>query len=438
MNHFISTTLGIKDKNIEFDTKIEEKEYKGKTCLFYFGKMTYVPEHCENCGFKNIDHSIIKNGMKNSRITIPKVSERQAYLNLKKQRFYCKHCCTHFTAETKTVERHCHISDNTRLAVLQKATEIRSQKSIAESCAVGASTVARIIDKAASQIAQKPFSALPEHLMMDEFKSVKHVSHNMSFIYADAVTHRIVDIVPDRRLAALKTHFYRYSLAERQRVKTVSIDMYEPYMSLINEVFPNAKIIIDRFHIVQSLNRALNMTRVSVMNTFRNNDRPLYNKYKRYWKLILKPYEQLEMFEYNKVPLFKQWKTTKGIVDFLLDFDDKLLNTHHYVHQLRYALKENDEQLYTSTIQAITMGNIAPKLQISIRTLKNYHDMVLNTLEYSNLTNGPLEGINNKIKLIKRVSFGYRNFTNLRNRIILCTRLFSSNPKKEIKQLKAA
>ncbi|RZI01143.1 transposase, partial [Staphylococcus condimenti] len=58
--------------------------------------------------------------------------------------------------------------------------------------------------------------------------------------------------------------------------------------------------------------------------------------------------------------------------------------------------------------------------------------------EYSNLTNGPLEGINNKIKLIKRVSFGYRNFTNLRNRIILCTRLFSSNPKKEIKQLKAA
>ena len=438
MKHFISTTLGIKDKNIEFSTKIEEKEYKGKTCLFYFGKLTYVPEYCENCGFKNNDHSIIKNGMKNSRITIPKVSERQAYLNLKKQRFYCKHCCTHFTAETKIVERHCHISDNTRLAVLQKATEIRSQKSIAESCAVGASTVARMIDKAASQIAQKPFSTLPEHLMMDEFKSVKHVSRNMSFIYADAVTHRIVDIVPDRRLAALKTHFYRYSLAERKRVKTVSIDMYEPYMFLINEVFPNAKIIIDRFHIVQSLNRALNMTRVSVMNTFRNNDRPLYNKYKRYCKLLLKPYEQLEMFEYNKVSLFKQWKTTKGIVDFLLDFDDKLLNTHHHVHQLRYALKENDELLYTSTIQAINTGTIAPKLQVAIRTLKNYHGMILNTLEFSNLTNGPLEGINNKIKLIKRVSFGYRNFTNLRNRIILCTRLFSSNPKKEIKQLKAA
>ena len=55
----------------------------------------------------------------------------------------------------------------------------------------------------------------------------------------------------------------------RQKVKTVTIDMYEPYMSLIKQLFPNAKIIIDRFHIVQSLNRALNMSRVHVMNCYR-------------------------------------------------------------------------------------------------------------------------------------------------------------------------
>ena len=58
-------------------------------------------------------------------------------------------------------------------------------------------------------------------------------------------------------------------------------------------------------------------------------------------------------------------------------------------------------------------------------------------MTYSNLTNGPLEGINNKIKLIKRVSFGYRNYDNLRNRIIITSRLFVSTTK-EIKQLKVA
>ena len=48
--------------------------------------------------------------------------------------------------------------------------------------------------------------------------------------------------------------------------------MYEPYMSLIKQ-FPNAKIIIDRFHIVQSLNRAC--SRVHVMNCYRTSNRPL-------------------------------------------------------------------------------------------------------------------------------------------------------------------
>ena len=51
-------------------------------------------------------------------------------------------------------------------------------------------------------------------------------------------------------------------------------------------------------------------------------------------------------------------------------------------------------------------------------------------MTYSNLTNGPLEGINNKIKLIKRVSFGYRNYDNLRNRIIITSRLFASTTKR--------
>ena len=51
----------------------------------------------------------------------------------------------------------------------------------------------RVINQAASDVGQSSFDALPEHLMMDEFKSVKNVTGKMSFIYADAVSHRIVD-----------------------------------------------------------------------------------------------------------------------------------------------------------------------------------------------------------------------------------------------------
>ena len=65
-------------------------------------------------------------------------------------------------------------------------------------------TVSRVINQAASDVGQSSFDALPEHLMMDEFKSVKNVTGKMSFIYADAVSHRIVDVVADRKLKSLK------------------------------------------------------------------------------------------------------------------------------------------------------------------------------------------------------------------------------------------
>ncbi|NGB28830.1 transposase, partial [Staphylococcus aureus] len=56
------------------------------------------------------------------------------------------------------------------------------------------------------------------------------------------------------------------------------------------------------------------------------------------------------------------------------------------------------------------------------------------TFDYYNLSNGPLEGINNKIKLIKRTSFGYGSYNHLRNRILLCSKLYAPKSKKEVKQ----
>lgn len=53
---------------------------------------------------------------------------------------------------------------------------------------------------------------------------------------------------------------------------------------------------------------------------------------------FLKPYEQLEAFAYSKMPLYKQWKTPKGVVEHLLSFDERLLNTHTVVNELRSTL----------------------------------------------------------------------------------------------------
>ena len=91
----------------------------------------------------------------------------------------------------------------------------------------------------------------------------------MSFIFCDADTKQIIDIVEDRRLSSLQAYFKRYTEEARSRVKHIVIDMYAPYISLIKELFPHAKIILDKFHLVQHISRALNKTRVRFMKQFK-------------------------------------------------------------------------------------------------------------------------------------------------------------------------
>ncbi|NEF99243.1 transposase, partial [Lactobacillus murinus] len=63
-------------------------------------------------------------------------------------------------------------------------------------------------------------------------------------------------------------------------------------VTLLKKLFPNAKIIIDRFHIVQMLNRAVNSMRTDLMNRFDHNSKN-YKLFKRNWKLFLKRYDDL-------------------------------------------------------------------------------------------------------------------------------------------------
>ena len=59
--------------------------------LFYYAELTYQPTYCENCLAKNDNFSIVKNGKKTSTITLLKIMEMPAYLNLQNKDFIVKH-----------------------------------------------------------------------------------------------------------------------------------------------------------------------------------------------------------------------------------------------------------------------------------------------------------------------------------------------------------
>ena len=105
----------------------------------------------------------------------------------------------------------------------------------------------------------------------------------------DGENGKLIDIVQDRKLLSLLKYFSYYTHKARANVKYIVIDMYSPYITLIQKLFPNAKIIIDKFHLTQLISRFLNKARIMVMK----NDKKNYNKFKRYWKLILKSRDEL-------------------------------------------------------------------------------------------------------------------------------------------------
>lgn len=108
-------------------------------------------------------------------------------------------------------------------------------------------------------------AVLPKHLCFDEFRSTRSI---MSFICCDSETHQLVVKLHDRLSPSIIDYFEnRYSKAERDHVESVVIDLNAQYQSFIYRLFPNAKIIIDRFHIVQLAGRALDNCRISLLKS---------------------------------------------------------------------------------------------------------------------------------------------------------------------------
>ncbi|MGY3815715.1 transposase [Globicatella sulfidifaciens] len=119
----------------------------------------------------------------------------------------------------------------------------------------------------------------------------------------------------------------------------ITMDRNLPFISIIKTLFRCAKIVIDRFYIIQLLNRALNKLRIQVMNQYKKvTSKCDYNKLKNLWKLILKNREDLDFENYQTHRLFDGLVTEKMMVDYLLSLDKGLKNANEKTNDFKYAL----------------------------------------------------------------------------------------------------
>ena len=417
LSNSITKLLNMEDHNLIFSENfIEERKIKGKRCIVILGYLKNDFDFCPKCGCIN-DNSIIKKGIDKCLIKINKISEVTSYLELNKQIYKCKNCNKKFTSQSNIIDYRCSISNNVKLAVLNCAKEMMSKSLIARLYNISDNTVQSIFDTIYySDTVYKDF--LPKAICIDEFTFKKKT---YAFNICNAKNGKTIDLVLDRTINNLDKYFSHYTEKARKRVKFVVMDMYSPYIDLIKKWFPNAKIIIDLFHIVQLLTKNLNKTRINVMKENKE-DR---NKFKNYWRFILKSRFDLDVGSWKKFKCFKNMMTEIDVVDYLLKKDKFFEKSYDLYQDILYYLQHRDYDGFNKVINE-EYKDISKYMKTTLNTLRKYSKYIKNTLEYS-YSNGVMERNNNTCKLIKRISFGFRNFRNMKSRVMIITNIFRKN-----------
>lgn len=414
LSNCITNLLNFKEKNLIFNENFfESRIINGARCTIIKGYLKNDFEYCPKCGCIN-ENTIIKKGRKKCLIKINKISEINSYLELDKQVYKCKNCNHKMVAQSSIVDYRCRISNNVKLAIFNCAKEIMSKSLISRLYNVSDNTVQNVFNTMLHN--DKIYkNHLPKAICIDEFT---FRSKMFAFNICNAKNGKTIDVVFDRTIYNLDKYFAHYTEDARKNVRFVVMDMYSPYITLIKKWFPNAKIIIDLFHIVQLLSKSLNKCRINVMKENKS-DR---NKFKNYWRLILKSRFDLNNSSWKKFRCFKDLMTEIDVIDYLLSKSSVLENTYDFYQDILYYLQHKDYNGFDKVINK-EHNNLYPYMDTTLKTLKKYSKYIKNTLEYS-YSNGVIERNNNTCKLIKRISFGFRNFINMKSRIMIITNIF--------------
>lgn len=252
-------------------------------------------------------------------------------------------------------------------------------------------------------------------LGLDETSFVKiagHAQRQFVTTVADVEHHQIIDILPTRDYVKVAKWLQHRPKAWKQRVRFGALDMSNTYAAVFNVVFPKVMQVVDRFHAVALANRALDEVRrrVQVQQLCHRGrkDDPLY----RIRRSLLKGEERLRPETVQRLQALLALGDPDGEVAMAYRVKEYLRDFYTFDDPQDAAAALNE------LIERCTRKAMSPEIQRLGRSLKRWFDKLVNW-HHAKISNGPTEALNNLIKRIKRIGFGFTNFRNYRVRVLL-------------------
>jgi transposase len=384
-NNYIEKLIGIKGvilKNIE----------ENNTSITLSFKLEVKDHKCPCCG--NITRKV--HDYRTQIIKEAPMFGKHTYFKFRKRRYVCNNCNKRFYEKVSFVPRYHRMTSRLVSLIVEKMRSTHSMSSIADECNVSVHTITRVFN-----YVNYSFKHMPSVLSIDEFKG-NAGKKKYQCIITDPKNKKVLDVLEGREQHILTEYFKDFK--DRKNVKYFVMDMWKPYKDLAETFFKNSTIVIDKYHFIRQVIWAFERVRKSEQKKFASVRRKYF---KRSRFLLLKRMKKLNEEELQAV-------------EVMLKTSPKLNDAYMLKEKFYEFIDSPDLESAKRNLKAwyLFVGTCnVPEFDECVKTINNWEKYILNSFTCP-YTNGYTEGVNNKIKVLKRNAYGVRNFKRFRNRIL--------------------
>ena len=322
---------------------------------------------------------------------------RDTFLHLRKRRYRCS-CGKRFFEKNTFLPRYYRVTTRLVAEIMFAFKKVISAKEIGCRYNVSAVTAMRYFN-----LFNKKLTTLPEVVSLDEFKG-NSGGQKYNSLVVDPKEKTVLDVLPNRVESDLVKYFSQFS--NKKEVKYFICDMNPHFRQVAKICFPQATIVADKYHVIRQVYWAMEKVRKNEQNNLSSHFRKYFKKSRN---LLMKRTENLTDEEMDKLSL---------MFEIAPRLADAYRIKNEFLTVIRSKSSLEGKQRLVEWLFSVEVMDL-PEFHDCTRAYHNWFQEIINSMDVP-WTNGYIEGCNNKTKVLKRVSYGMRNFSHFRKRILFC------------------
>ena len=379
--------IGLPELEITERTIDENNDYT------YQATVKVSPSECPECGSAHI----VKHKKHDRMIRDLNEYEHRVGIVIHGHRYQCKDCGNTFGEELNCVDKSGRL---TRRLIIKIQLECfdKTFKDIADEYGISQPSVKRLFEDYVDELSKSYTLYSPQVLGIDEV----HLHSQYCGVFVDVLGKKVIEMTENRNKVTVKK--FLESLPENHKIQCVTMDMWQPYKDAVTDVLDDVPIVIDKFHIIKELNKALEDIRRTLRKDMEKESR-VSLKNMRF--LFLTGGE-------NLTP--RQSKQLDLLLETYPQFQTPYLLKEAFRNIYQFAeTRAEAEKQYAEWVQA-NADEDCHAFDGFISTVANWHTEIFNYFD-NRYTNAQTESLNNVIREVDRAGRGY-TFPVLRAKIL--------------------